>query len=206
MDTAVNAIEQYNTIDHNDPMVSRILESAEQCIERYGIRRTSMGEVARVASVSRGSVYRYFDDKDALVAGVFSRRQTEYLNRTESALEKLDSLVDKITESVMAARRDMREGFFARLSETEPETVSMMFLDAGFYQRSVAFWPPHIEAAKERGEISPKVATDVATDFVMRLSVSLVTFTDMGKSLASRAEVKRYLAQVVTAGLGSKSI
>ena len=83
----MNAIEQYNTIDHNDPMVSRILESAEQCIERYGIRRTSMGEVARVASVSRGSVYRYFDDKDALVAGVFSRRQTEYLNRTESALE-----------------------------------------------------------------------------------------------------------------------
>lgn len=202
----MKAIEQYNTIDQDDPMVSRVLEAAEQCIERYGIRRTSMGEVARVAGVSRGSVYRYFDDKDALVAGVFSRRQTEYLNRTESALEKLDSLVDKITESVMAARRDMREGFFARLAETEPETVSMMFLDSGFYQRSVAFWPPHIEQAKARGEISSEVATNVATDFVMRLSVSLVTFTDMGKSLVNRAEVKRYLAQVVTAGLGSKSI
>ena len=124
----------------------------------------------------------------------------------QAALEKLDSLVEKLTESVISGRKDMREGIFARLAETEPETVSAMFLETAFYQRSVAFWPPHIEQAQASGEISASIPVDVATDFIMRLAVSLVTFPDMGKSLGSRAEVRRYLGQVVTAGLGEAQV
>ena len=33
----------FNTLDYDDPMVGRILDAAEQCIHRFGIRRTSMG-------------------------------------------------------------------------------------------------------------------------------------------------------------------
>ena len=121
--------EQFNSIDYGDPMVARILDAAEQCIQRFGIRRSSMGEVARVGKLSRGSIYRHFSDKEALVEGVFRRRQEVYLNKTEAALERLPSLVDKLAESVISGRKDMREGIFASLAETEPETVAIMFLD-----------------------------------------------------------------------------
>ena len=63
--------KQFKSVDYSDPMVGRILDAAEQCIHRFGIRRTSMGEVARVGKLSRGSIYRHFADKDALVEGVF---------------------------------------------------------------------------------------------------------------------------------------
>ena len=52
--------KQFNALDYSDPMVARILDAGEQCIHRFGIRRTSMGEVARVGKLSRGSIYRYF--------------------------------------------------------------------------------------------------------------------------------------------------
>lgn len=194
--------QQVTSPDYGDPMVGRILDAAEQCIRRFGIRRTSMGEVARVGGISRGSVYNHFGDKDSLVEGVFRRRQQLFLNRTEALLEKESGLIDKLTRSVVEGRRDMGEGIFASLAETEPETVAMMFLDPRFYARSVAFWPPHIRRAQEAGEISAELDIAMATDFVMRLIVSLVMFPHMGVELKTGREVRRYLQQVVARGLG----
>ena len=193
--------DQFKSMDYSDPMVNRILNAAEQCVHRYGIRRTALGEVARVGKLSRGSIYRYFDDKDALVQGVFRRQQELYLNRTEASLVKLPTLVDKLTHSVVSGRKDMAEGIFASLAETEPETVAMMFLEPRFYQRSVSFWPPHVRLAQEAGEISAAVDVAIATDFIMRLVVSLVTFPDMGLSLKSRKDIRGYLQQVIIRGL-----
>lgn len=194
--------EQFNALDYTDPMVARILDAGEQCIHRFGIRRTSVGEVARVGKLSRGSVYRYFRDKESLVEGVFRRRQESFLNRTEAQLEKELTLADKITRSVLAGRKDMREGLFASLAEIEPETVAMMFLDPRFYQRSVSFWPPHVQLAQEAGEIGADVDAGVATDLIMRLAVSLVMFPKMGVELKTRNALRTYIQQVLSQGLG----
>jgi len=197
------AENQFNSLDYSDPMVARILDAAEQCIHRFGIRRTSMGEVARVGKLSRGSIYRHFNDKESLVEGVFRRRQELFLNRAEAQLEKEATLVDKLTHSVMTGRKDMREGIFASLAETEPETVAMMFVDPRFYSRSVSFWPPHVRMAQAAGEIGKDVDVGLATDLVMRLAVSLVMFPHMGAALESRKAVRAYLQRVLTQGLGA---
>ena len=194
---------QFNSLDYSDPMVTKILDAAEQCIHRFGIRRTAMGEVARVGKVSRGSIYRHFKDKESLVEGVFRRRQELFLNRAEAQLEGEATLVDKLTHSVMTGRKDMQEGIFASLAETEPETVAMMFLDPRFYGRSVSFWPPHVRLAQQAGEISADVDVRLATDLIMRLAVSLVMFPRMGAALGTRKAVRAYLQQVLTQGLGS---
>jgi AcrR family transcriptional regulator len=194
--------KQFNAMDYSDPMVTRILDAGEQCIHRFGIRRTSVGEVARVGRLSRGSIYRYFKDKESLVEGIFRRRQETFLNRTEAQLEKEATLVDKLTRSVLSGRKDMREGIFASLAEIEPETVAMMFLDSRFYQRSVSFWPPHVRMAQDAGEIDAGVDVGVATDLIMRLAVSLVMFPRMGVELKTRRALRAYLQQVLSQGLG----
>ena len=195
--------QQFKGLDYADPMVVRILDAGEQCIQRFGIRRTSMGEVARAGKLSRGSIYRHFSDKEALVEGIFRRGQEAFLNRTEAQLEQEKTLVDKLVRSVLSGRKDMREGLFAALAEIEPETVATMFLDPRFYQRSVSFWPPHVRMAQASGEISAGVDVSVATDLIMRLIVSLVMFPRMGVELKTRRALRVYLEQVLTSGLSA---
>lgn len=195
---------QFKPIDHDDPMVARILDAAEECIHRFGIRRTSMGEVARVGKLSRGSIYRHFGDKESLVEGVFRRRQEIFLNSTEAALEKLPTLVDKVTHSVFEGRKDARGGIFASLAETEPETVAMMYLEPAFYTRSVDFWPRHIRLAQEQGEVAMDVDVAMATDLIMRLAVSMVMFPQMGLALKTRAQIRDYLERALCCGLGEQ--
>jgi len=195
--------DQFNALQYRDPMVARILDAGEQCIHRFGIRRTSMGEIARVGKLSRGSIYNHFNDKEALVQGIIQRRQESFLNRTEGRLEKEPTLVDKLTQSVLSGRADMQEGIFAALAEIEPETVAMMFLDPRFYERSLSFWPPHVRMAQEAGEISAELDVGIATDLIMRLVVSLVMFPRMEVRLKTRRALRDYLQQMITQGLGA---
>jgi AcrR family transcriptional regulator len=194
--------KQFKELNLSDPMVARILDAGEQCLLRFGIRRTSMGEVARVGKLSRGSIYRHFSDKDSLVEGIFRRRQEEFLNRTEAQLERQSSLVDKLAESVLAGRKDMQEGLFAALAQIEPETLAVMFLDPRFYERSVSFWPPHVRMAQAAGEISADANVAFVTDLVVRLAVSLVMFPDMGLALNTRRALRTYLQRVLGQELG----
>ncbi len=195
----------FNSIDHDDPMLRRIVDAAEKCIHRYGIRRTTMGEVARVGRFSRATLYRYFADKDSLVGSVLLRRRELFLNSAEADLEALPTLVDKLTHSVVSGRREASEGLFAALSEIEPETAAMMYLDSRFYERSVEFWPPHIRLAQAAGEVDPQLDVRMATDFIMRLAVSLVMYPQMGVELQTEDEVRGYLAQVIRRGLGPQN-
>ncbi|MEU7141288.1 helix-turn-helix domain-containing protein [Nocardia sp. NPDC046473] len=50
-----------------------ILDAARRCVEEFGVRRTTLTEVARRASVSRPTVYRRWPDTGALVAELLVR-------------------------------------------------------------------------------------------------------------------------------------
>ncbi|WP_432092813.1 TetR/AcrR family transcriptional regulator [Streptomyces sp. bgisy100] len=50
-----------------------ILDAARQCIEAYGVRRTTLTDVARRAGVSRPTVYRHWPDISSLVGDLLTR-------------------------------------------------------------------------------------------------------------------------------------
>src|SRR4051812_14499809 len=59
-----------------DSKRSRILEAAKRRFGRFGIKGTTMLEIAREADIAVGTIYKFFPDKDALVlAWVDEHRQ-----------------------------------------------------------------------------------------------------------------------------------
>ena len=62
-----------------DEARQQILAAAERVIQRYGISKTTMDDIGREAGVSRPTVYRYFGDREALVAALIERRVPDAL-------------------------------------------------------------------------------------------------------------------------------
>ena len=56
----------------------QIVEAATRVFAKKGFRRATTREVARAAGVSEGTIYNYFEDKDALLLAILDR-----LNETE---------------------------------------------------------------------------------------------------------------------------
>src|SRR6478672_2222756 len=56
-----------------DAARQRLLDAGEACIDRYGLAKTTVEDIATEAKVSRATIYRYFDNRDELVLAVVLR-------------------------------------------------------------------------------------------------------------------------------------
>lgn len=54
-----------------------ILDAAAHCVERYGVRKTTMGDVALKAGVAKATLYNHFRTKDDLLAALLESRLAE---------------------------------------------------------------------------------------------------------------------------------
>lgn len=55
-----------------------ILDAAERCFAQAGFHRTTMHDICRMAGVSPGALYVYFDSKEALIEGIVERDRSEF--------------------------------------------------------------------------------------------------------------------------------
>lgn len=89
-----------------------ILEAAARIIAERGLAGFNTNAVAERAGVSIGSLYQYYPNKDALMAGLIERQQERLLMRLEAAAASIEtgaSLEAAIRRLVRAAIEHHRE-------------------------------------------------------------------------------------------------
>src|SRR5258708_13024470 len=86
-----------------DDARERILAAAERCIDRHGIRKTTMDDIASEVGMSRPSVYRYFADRDDLLIELITRHTRGLLVRARKAGARQANLSDQLIERVLYA-------------------------------------------------------------------------------------------------------
>src|ERR1700758_2515977 len=79
----------------------RILAAAERCIDRHGIRKTTMDDIASEVGLSRPSVYRHFADRDDLLIELISRHGRALVDRARKSISRQGSLPDQLAESLL---------------------------------------------------------------------------------------------------------
>src|SRR6266540_2283834 len=69
-----------------------VLDATRDCVLAYGVRRTTLSDVARRAGVSRMSIYRRWPDVRSLVADLMSREWHVVLVTTAAVVRALRTL------------------------------------------------------------------------------------------------------------------
>lgn len=82
----------------------RLIDAAESCLRVKGIRATTVSEVAEVAGVSRGWLYRHFPDKVSLLGAAIVRLNEAYWSEAHALLERIDGLAEQIAAGIRHGR------------------------------------------------------------------------------------------------------
>jgi AcrR family transcriptional regulator len=154
---------------------ARILDAARRCLLRTGAERLTMADVARSASYSRPTVYKYFPDRKALMRAVMeegtaacNRDVVVGMAKVESLPEKLISAVEVYWEWQTAARRTgfMTEEDFALV---RGDVLGMEGALDGLEQ----IIETAVVHAQQRGEIRTDVEPVDASLWLARIVMSL---------------------------------
>jgi AcrR family transcriptional regulator len=135
----------------------RILAAAERCIDRHGIRKTTMDDIASEVGLSRPSVYRYFADRDDLLVELNSRHGRALLDRAHKSISWKSSLPDQVVESVLnIADHARRDPIMQHSLDPDGTSLGRRMITSGTAEMLRAeWWDPFLDAAVANNELPP---------------------------------------------------
>ena len=81
----------------------QILNAACDCVRRSGFHGASMAEIAQASCLSVGQIYRYFDNKEAIIAAIVARDLAEVRAKFAAFQATDNSLAKTILDSCSGA-------------------------------------------------------------------------------------------------------
>jgi AcrR family transcriptional regulator len=140
-----------------DDARERIVAAAERCIDRHGIRKTTMDDVACEVGLSRPSVYRYFADRDDLLIELITRHARALLDRAHKSISRQCSLPDQIVETVLyTAEHGRRDPLTRHVLDPDGTSLGRRMIASGTTDIIRAeMWDPVLDAAVANNELPP---------------------------------------------------
>ena len=183
----------------------RLIDAAETCLRVKGIRATTVSEVAEVAQVSRGWLYRHFPDKVSLLGAAIVRLNDAYWSEARTLLDRCEGLDEQMAAGVVNARAayDDPGAVLMRLRMDEPEEFAACAGAgvAGLMPDLADFWRPYLVAAQERDEVHADADIGEAAEWVARVLISLSTVPGDTLDPTDRAVVRAHVRRYVMPGL-----
>ncbi|OBI41687.1 TetR/AcrR family transcriptional regulator [Mycobacterium colombiense] len=138
----------------DDPR-DRILAGAERCIERHGVRKTTMEDIASEVGMSRPGVYRYFSDRDDLLIELIIRHARMLRDRAHKVMSRQGGLQDQIVEGLLfAASESVRDPVLRYIVDPESSGLGQRVIESRNSELlSAEFFDPFLDVAYVNNEL-----------------------------------------------------
>src|SRR5437763_16171929 len=107
-----------------------VLDATRDCVLAYGVRRTTVSDVARRAGVSRMSIYRRWPDVRSLVADLMSREWHAVIVGTAAKVRRHRPARRRAVAEIVAGAAALRaHPLLRKIREVDPEVLLPYLLD-----------------------------------------------------------------------------
>jgi len=183
----------YHAADDSEAARERIVDAAEAAIQRWGVARTRIDDIATEAHCGRTTIYRYFGNRDNVIVEVVLRQARRLLATLVERLSTLPDTPDKVVEALVLAvdlvRRD-RHLSWAFKPEDPPSQIEGL-ADA-LHELATSTWTVFLRSDPTlRSALRPGVDPPFAAEWMLRIMLSYLAFP--GRSGESRQAMRRQL-------------
>jgi AcrR family transcriptional regulator len=182
-----------------------LTDAAEVCLRAKGIRATTVSEVAEVAGVSRGWLYRHFPDKVTLLGAAIVRLNDAYWSESHAMLEQISGLDRQIVAGIRHGRTayDDPGALLMKLRVDEPDEFAACAGAGvlGLVPDLAEFWSRYLVAAQDSGDIHADIDIAEASEWVARVLLSLATVPGETFDVNNQDAVLTYVRRYVMPGL-----
>ncbi|SEC11985.1 DNA-binding transcriptional regulator, AcrR family [Rhodococcus pyridinivorans] len=194
--------------DNAETARAQILAAADSAVERFGVAKTTIDDVARETGVSRPTIYRYFRDRDTLITSLIETRARRLFEDAQAYVADRESFADQVVDGLLYLVDRGRRDPAIRLI-VSPEHVDRGTALEGSSELAARLtfemWAPLLETARERGEIRDGITDAEICKWITLVELILVGRMDFDDPVgeANRSLLTNLLLPGITTGAAS---
>jgi AcrR family transcriptional regulator len=160
-----------------DRVRERLIDAAERWVERNGLTRVRVDEIADEADCSRATIYRYFADKDELVRELLIRRARGIADQLNDQLDLTGDPATAFVRGVLAGVEAVRadpyfESFWG--PDAQPQTTRLVGGSTALNQLIARGLEPLLMSALSAGRLRPGVTPSEAAEWTFMVTLALL--------------------------------
>lgn len=175
----------------------RVLDALHQAVEKWGLDKVTIDDVAHLSGVSRATIYRMFPGgREVLFEALRVRNLNEFFTGLRSAVDRSDSLIDLVVDITVYATNELRgdEQLVAMLANEEATAIRSLTVEglpriinvASSYLRPL--FDDHL----------PRDASQPFVDLLARLVISHFLAPSSHVDLGDAESARQFLSPLVT--------
>jgi AcrR family transcriptional regulator len=186
----------YHAAEDADAARERILDGAEAAVQRWGVARTRIDDIASEAHCGRTTIYRYFGNRDNVIVEVVLRHARRLLATLVDRLSTFPDSPDKVVEALVLVvdlvRRDQHLSWAFR---PEDPAAQIEGLADALHELATSTWLLFLRTDPTlKRALRPGVDPALAAEWMLRIMLSYLTFPGRsGSSQAMRRQLRLLL-------------
>lgn len=164
--------------EHKDDVSrTRLLDAARDEFSRIGVARTNLEDVAKLANLSRVTIYRKFRTKDELVDAVIFREFQRYLDDFGAQVTQGRGAADRLVLGFVSSIRTFATNpLIAYLLANEPAILVDSITEGGNMLAVISQFVAHqLQIERDAGNIAEHIDVPLTAEILVRLSASFLT-------------------------------
>ena len=152
-----------------------MLDAAESCLQRFGLAKTTIEDVAQASGLSRATVYREFGNRDGLLLAVATSDAERTAADAALFLQRFDDVGSWIVEGMLFCLREIptRPVLSQFLAPQELGAASRMILTSDrMLGIGAEILRPMFEPARREGLLQQNLDLDSLMEWVLRILMS----------------------------------
>lgn len=118
--------------DQLDVYAERVLEAARAQLVQFGLRRTSLDDIARAAQVGRATLFRRFPNRDTLHLALAAREAQRSISRVDAQVAQIEDPEEFLVTGAVAVIHELTGNeLLQRLLETDQELMLPLLAGPG---------------------------------------------------------------------------
>lgn len=167
------------------PTHDRIVAAAYRCFDQFGIRKTTIDDIAAESGLSRPTIYRYFAGKDEIVRHISALEIRKVNDELRRRISRTDSFIDLLTESLLLTTRIAAKNEFVRiLIETSNITSRGANPDSTEFPEVRSVWHSLLVQGVKQGALADDLSEEeigawlALSETMLLMKVDSVKYTD----------------------------
>jgi len=95
--------------EKDELVVQDIINGAKKLMQQYGLKKTTMEDIAKAAGKSKSTLYYYFKDKEEIFDRVINLEIDEFFNTVKTAVNKQADAISMLKTYIVTKVKTLRE-------------------------------------------------------------------------------------------------